>query len=136
MRSFLPVIAVLLPVCLQAGTVYTVTDLGLLPGGSITAASGISSNGLVVGSGDTDTAFSLPFLWTAGPGLSVVDPVNSQFAFGAGVNAAGVVVGSELNNDSGAFRPFFPAALTISPRRLTTREPWRVTPRPQAQAEM
>ena len=106
MRSFLPVIAVLLPVCLQAGTVYTVTDLGLLPGGSITAASGISSNGLVVGSGDTDTAFSLPFLWTAGPGLSVVDPVNSQFAFGAGVNAAGVVVGSELNNDSGAFRAF------------------------------
>src|SRR5664280_1268556 len=106
LKSFLLAIAVLLPVCLQAGTVYTVTDLGLLPGGSITAASGISSNGRVAGSGDTDAAFSLPFLWTASPGLSVVNPVNSQFAFGAGVNAAGVVVGSELNNDSGAFRAF------------------------------
>ena len=58
----------------------------------------------MVGSGDTDTALSLPFLWAAGPGLSAVSPVNSQFAFGAGVNAAGVVVGYELNNDSGAFR--------------------------------
>jgi probable HAF family extracellular repeat protein len=105
-KSFLAALALFLPVCLKAGTIYTITDLGVLAGGSITAASGISSNGLVVGSGDTDTAFSLPFLWSAGPGLSVVDPVNSQFAFGTGVNAAGVVVGYELNNDSGAFQAF------------------------------
>lgn len=105
-KSFLAAIALLLPGCLKAGIVYTITDLGALGGGSSTAASGISSNGWVTGSGDTDTALSLPFLWSAGTGLSAVSPVNSQYAFGAGVNAAGVVVGYEYNGNWSIFRAF------------------------------
>ncbi len=105
LKSFLLAIAVLLPGCLRAGTVYTITDLGVPTGWNIMAASGISSDGRVVGSGgDTDTGLSLPFVWTAGTGLPV-SPVNSQFAFGAGVNAAGVVVGSEFS-DSYVLRAF------------------------------
>ena len=111
-KSFLVAVALLLPVCLQAGT-YTITDLGVLTGGSRTAASGISSNGLVTGSGDTGTASSLPFVWTAGPGLSPVGVVDSQYAFGTGVNATGVVVGYEFNS-GGMLRAFVNDGTTAS----------------------
>jgi len=52
----------------------------------------------VTGSGDTGTASSLPFVWSAGSGLSAVGVVDSQYAFGTGVNATGVVVGYEFNS--------------------------------------
>lgn len=82
----------LLPALLKAGIVYSITDLGALPGGMATFAAGISSNGLVTGSGDTAGASSQPFLWSTGTGLLAID-ASSPLAKGMGVNASGTVVG-------------------------------------------
>jgi len=92
---------------LQAGTIYySIVDLGVLSGGSTSTANAISSNGRVAGSSDNATAASVPFAWTAGSGVTAVSVVNSQFAFGNGINASGAVVGTEYNSDLGVFRAF------------------------------
>lgn len=107
MRRPLWVAFLLLPCSLYGGTIYQLMDLGVLPGGSFTAAAGISSNGRVTGSGDTASAISAPFLWAPGQGLSLVDPVNSYFAQGAAVNALGSVAGIEYSSgDLPVYRAF------------------------------
>ena len=98
------VACLLLPADAAAGIVYSVTDLGLLPGGGAAAASGISSNGYATGSGDTAAAASRPFLWSPGAGISSVG--ESWLAFGTGVNSSGVVVGYQYAEDFSAYRAF------------------------------
>jgi len=93
------------PAWLQAGALYSITDLGVLPGGSITAAASISSNGLVTGSGDSASASSQPFLWSPGAGLTAL-AVNSTLAFGTGINASGVAVGYMFSDDFSTYRAF------------------------------
>ena len=55
---------------LRAGVIYDITDLGVLPGGTTTSAAAISSNGNVAGSGDSASAISQAFLWTAAAGYN------------------------------------------------------------------
>lgn len=99
-------LAALQPVFLGADTIYSITNLGVLSGGTYTSGSAVSSNGLAAGSGDTDTALSQPFQWASGPGLAGVSPVGSILAFGRGINASGVVVGYEFSADLSVFRAF------------------------------
>ena len=99
-------IAFLLPALLKAGIVYSITDLGALPGGMATSAAGISSNGLATGSGDTAGASSQPFLWSTATGLSAVD-ASSPLAFGTGVNASGTVVGYAFSADFSNYSAYY-----------------------------
>src|SRR5271157_1531777 len=95
----------LLPGLLPAATIYSIVDLGALPGGSATSAASVSSNGYVTGSGDTASAFSQPFLWSTVLGISAVD-TDSGYAFGTGVNASGTVVGYKFSDDFSNFTAF------------------------------
>jgi probable HAF family extracellular repeat protein len=100
------VAAMLLPAWARAGNVYySITDLGVLPGGTLTSASAISTNGLATGSGDTNSATSQPFFWS-GSAILPVSPVSSSFAFGTGVNSAGSVAGYEFSADFSTVRAF------------------------------
>jgi len=87
-----------LPMSLGASTIYGITDIGVLPGGSVSSATAISSNGLVAGYGDTAGAYSQPFLWSSGAGLVGLN-VNSSFALAQAVNASGTVVGYQFSAD-------------------------------------
>jgi len=87
-----------LSIRLEASTIYRITDLGVLPGGSVSSATSISSNGLVAGYGDTASAASEPFLWSSGAGLSGLN-IGSVLALGWGVNASRKVVGYQLSAD-------------------------------------
>ena len=108
------VLLLLLPAWSRAGTlVYSITDLGVLPGGASSAAAGVSGNGLVTGSGDSAAAISQPFLWGAVSGLSAVD-VGSLLAFGTGVNASGTVVGYGFSSDFSSYRAFVSDGSTIT----------------------
>ena len=96
----------LLPALSKAGSlVYNVIDLGVLPGGTSSAAAGISSNGAVTGFGDSAAAVSQPFLWTSVSGLSAVD-AGSLFAFCAGINASATVVGYGFSSDFSTYSAF------------------------------
>jgi probable HAF family extracellular repeat protein len=87
-----------LPIRLGASAIYQITDLGVLPGGSVSSATAISSNGLVAGYGDATSLISQPFLWSSGAGLSGLN-VGSPLAEALGVNASGTVAGYLLSSD-------------------------------------
>ena len=113
-RVILGVIAVGLAPALRAGATYDLVDLGLLSGGSFSQAAALSGNGKVAGSADASLYTAQPFLWTSGSGVLGLDPVNSTFAFGLGVNSSGVVVGYELDSTLGVFRAFRHDGLSAS----------------------
>ena len=94
---------------LRAGVIYDITDLGVLSGGMTTSAAGISSNGNVTGSGDSASAISQAFLWAPAVGLEGIG--SSLFAFGAGVNASGTVVGYQFADDFSGYNAFLGDAL-------------------------
>jgi probable HAF family extracellular repeat protein len=48
---------------------YSVTDLGVLPGGTFSEANGINSFGQVVGDGNINSENGHAFLWSKGLGL-------------------------------------------------------------------
>jgi len=98
MSLVLACIPLALPIRLGASTIYQITDLGVLAGGSVSSATSISSSGLVAGYGDTSSATSEPFLWSSGVGLSGLN-VGSALALGRGVNTSGKVVGYQLSAD-------------------------------------
>jgi probable HAF family extracellular repeat protein len=98
---------------LRAGVIYDITDLGVLPGGTTTSAAAISSNGNVAGSGDSASAISQAFLWTAAAGLQGIG--SSLFAFGTGVNAAGLVVGYQWADDFSTYNAFLGNATGTAP---------------------
>ena len=96
--NLLVCVALGLPLGLRAGTIYDITDLGVLPGGSYSAATAIGSNGLVAGYGDDGSGNTNPFLWSAASGLFELT-IDSVLAESFGVNASGTAVGYQLNGD-------------------------------------
>jgi probable HAF family extracellular repeat protein len=78
---------------------YTVTDLGTLPGGTFSSASAINASAQVVGFADIDTGKERAFLWTQGGGMQDLGtlPGGSEeplFSSGAtGINDHGYVSG-------------------------------------------
>jgi probable HAF family extracellular repeat protein len=96
-------------ILLQAGPItYSVTNLGLLPGGTFTTGWGISSNGLATGYGDTSGG-SLPggthaFLWNGS--IHDIGPLASPQAFGYGINSSGYVAGYAFTSDFSQYNAF------------------------------
>ena len=88
-----------------AAQLYTVTDLGTLPGGTISAATAVNSFGQVVGYSDGPPT-SHAFLWSKAHGMR---DLGTLFAggpsWGAGINDLGHVTGGSWINeaDNGAF---------------------------------
>ena len=90
--------------------VYRITDLGTLPAGTVSSATGINNLGQVSGSADISPGVSRAFLWTANGGMQDLgifpsDPYNEPYfsSWANQVNDLGCVVGgswydSEINH--------------------------------------
>jgi len=96
----------------SAGVTYTVTDIGVLPGGSESLAGGLSSNGYVSGTGDTFDpngfgSVTHAFVWEDGTLYDVGALLNNNGLPGSGpdynsngasVNSNGTVTGRAMAN--------------------------------------
>jgi uncharacterized membrane protein len=74
------------------GSVGSVADLGVFPGGSYSAAHGINDRGEVAGCGDTSPGRGSPLLWSAGTVTAVAIPPGG-FGCGYALNADGAMAG-------------------------------------------
>jgi len=70
------------------------TDLGVLPGGSWSAAYAISNSGFVAGYGDIGNGHFRAFVWRAAGGMTELGTLGGQDSYGMAVNDSGVVAGS------------------------------------------
>jgi uncharacterized membrane protein len=76
-----------------AGTIYTVTDLGALPGFPDTRPVRLNSAGVVVGlSLNAGQTTSVPFRWQSGA-MTALPGLESPFGSASGINDQGVIVG-------------------------------------------
>lgn len=97
---------------LLAAQVYTITDLGTLPGGSVSEATGINDLGQVAGSSEVlNSSFNLvnhAFLWTKNGGMQDLGTLPAEEGYGyeqpyfnssaTALNTFGLVVGSSWVN--------------------------------------
>ena len=81
----------------QSKPMFTVTDLGILPGKAISQATGLSSNGMVVGYSAT-ADFSAVQGWMYSNGVQTPLVISGP-AVPLGVNASGEIVGMEGAHD-------------------------------------
>jgi probable HAF family extracellular repeat protein len=77
-----------------AQTQYTITDLGRLPGGWDSEASGINNSGQVVGFAVNSNWVIRAFLWQSGTGMQDLGTLGGQVSQAFGINDSGQVVGS------------------------------------------
>jgi probable HAF family extracellular repeat protein len=75
-----------------AATVYSITDLGTLPGGGASRPYGINDNAQIVGLAFTNQG-QHSFLWQAGTGMQDLGPLGGPYSVGQGINDSGLVVG-------------------------------------------
>ncbi|HVU87577.1 MAG TPA: hypothetical protein VHD36_09655 [Pirellulales bacterium] len=76
----------------RAATTYVITDLGFLPGGTYSAATGISSSGEVVGYAGTSSGTQHAFLYSNGA-MQDLGTLGGTQSYSAGINANGQIVG-------------------------------------------
>jgi probable HAF family extracellular repeat protein len=84
---------------------YTVLDLGALPRGSYSTATGINASGQVVGSSDIGTRDSHAFLFSNGT-MQDLGTLGGKASRGIAINAAGQVLGWSYINDTITVHPF------------------------------
>jgi probable HAF family extracellular repeat protein len=68
-------------------------DLGVLPGGSWSAAYGINASGEVTGYGDTSSGHFRGFTWTPATGMTMLGTLGGLDSYGMAINDSGVVAG-------------------------------------------
>lgn len=83
---------------------YTVTDLGVLPGYSLSVASGINDNGDIAGYCATSSDFSTTdaVIWRNGAMINLGKLPGGIYSTATAINSQGVVVG---DGDTGNYRP-------------------------------
>src|SRR5436190_1549543 len=84
-------------------TSYSITDLGMLPGGTQSVAHGLNALGWVVGTADTAAGDFHAFLAVGGP-LVDLGTLGGQTSTATSLNAAGQVVG-QAETAAGRRRP-------------------------------
>lgn len=78
---------------------YTITDLGILPGGSYSAGYGVNQSGQVTGLADTSTGDIHAFLYSNGTMQDLGTLAGGKRSGGSAINASGQVTGwSEIND--------------------------------------
>jgi len=106
--------ALVMSVAAGAGAqTYTATDLGTLPGGSYSSATGINNSGQVVGHAEvsTSTFGQHPFLYSGGTMIDLGTLPGAcgcyTFESATGINNSGQIVGnSDYQNSFGSSHPF------------------------------
>jgi probable HAF family extracellular repeat protein len=71
----------------------TTIDLGVLPGGSWSAAYGINGSGEVTGYGDTSSGHFRGFTWTAASGMTMLGTLGGLDSYGMAIDDSGEVAG-------------------------------------------
>ena len=80
---------------------FTVTDLGLLPGGTYSFSTSINNQGKVVGEADTSTGEFHAFLWDSVGGMQDLGTLAGRtFSSANDINNLGQVVGSSFTNQN------------------------------------
>jgi probable HAF family extracellular repeat protein len=78
---------------------YSVTDLGVLPGGTFSEANGINSFGQVVGDGNINSENGHAFLWSKGLGLQDLGTLPGGNSWAEAINDRGHVTGGSWINE-------------------------------------
>jgi probable HAF family extracellular repeat protein len=97
----------------QAKIPITITDLGILPGGTGSMASAINDSGEVVGGADVPSGDVHAFLWTAKGGMQDIGGLpGANGTHGSGINIQGQVVGysGQLDRTTGQWAANWPRA--------------------------
>jgi probable HAF family extracellular repeat protein len=89
----------------SAASQYTITDLGVLPGGSASVATAINANGQIAGFSDVSGGDSHAFLYSAGTLSDLGTLPDGTYADAAALNDSGQVVGT-ADNIAGDDRAF------------------------------
>jgi probable HAF family extracellular repeat protein len=86
------ILLALLLASLAAAQTYSITDLGALAAGGITAGNSINASGEVAGAASPTPQHG--FVWTASQGMTSLPPLKGNFfGWANGINASGVAVG-------------------------------------------
>lgn len=87
---------------------YTITDLGVLAGGSYTEAAGLNQHGAVVGAANSVNSATHAFLWTSAGGLRDIGTLGGPDADSAanGINNSNQVVGYSFLPNNASARAF------------------------------
>ena len=94
------------------GVQYTVTDLGTLSGGSLSAASGINAIGQVVGASYTSSGLYHAFLYSNGA-MTDLGTLGGTWSGVGDINASGQVVGGAVTN-GGDYHAFLYSNATMA----------------------
>src|SRR2546427_8139166 len=97
---------ILLTATSHAQTTWTITDLGVFPGGSISQASGINNSGQVVGSSVLPGDVNHAFLWSSASGMQDLGTLGGTFSAAIGINDSGQVVGFSQTLGNAAVHAF------------------------------
>jgi probable HAF family extracellular repeat protein/YD repeat-containing protein len=89
----------------HAQTRYTITHLGVLPGGNYSEADGINNRGQVAGWSDLAPGQNRAFLYSNGR-LQNIGTLGGELSFGSGINNHGQLVGSSNITVSGNLHAF------------------------------
>jgi uncharacterized membrane protein len=87
----------------SAAQQYTVTDLGTLPGNSVSTASALNDAGEAVGVSETPTA-AIATLFSGGKATSI-STLGSSVSLANAINGSGQIVGSNSYDSNANFDP-------------------------------
>jgi probable HAF family extracellular repeat protein len=90
-----------------AGSIYSVVDLGVFPGGHLSVAEQINSKGQVAGWASTRSGDPNPFYWPGSGPIQDIGTLGGADAYAYAVNDSGEVVGSSRPTMPGGHHAFY-----------------------------